>query len=123
MYRLKTEKTLTNGVFKVKLSVEEVSSADQALMDKFGEPTVDFGGSFDPGGSFPAFTLPAKIRKIKSQMPQEVSFDSDDDTVAGEAKARANVWTTDVTTRIQAALDTLQTNSDDFTSSTTTELL
>ena len=122
MYKLKTEKTLVKGVYKVKLSVEEVSIADQTLMDKFGEPTIDFGGTFDPEGTGPDFVLPAKIRKIKSQMPQEVSFDSADDTVADEAKEKAIKWVAQISGRIQAALDTLQTNSDDFTSTTTSEL-
>ena len=119
MYRLKTEKTLVNGVFKVTLSVDEISKADQDLIDQFGEPTADFGGSFGTGGS--AYTLPTKIRKIKTQLPVVQSFDSADND-ATTSKGRANTWASTMQTRIQSALDTLQTNTDDFTGTTLTEL-
>lgn len=106
-----TIKDLNNNVYSVQLSME-YKQADLDLMSDFGEPVIDVGGSFTGP---PAYTLPSNERKIKSQFPVSQVFDGNADV---NAKDKANVWASEVQSRMSAALATLRLNLDDFTSTT-----
>jgi hypothetical protein len=101
--------SVTDGVYKVSLRTESFSEVDQQLMAKFGEPEIDVGGSFTGP---PAFELPADLRRIRSESPFTMKFDSDDYVDADE---RAETWSTEMSTKIADAMTTLRANTDDFT--------
>jgi hypothetical protein len=101
--------TLNDGVYKVSIKTEKWSELDQQLMAKYGEPEIDLGGSFTGP---PAFTLSSNLVKIMSESPFTQSFDSQD---YADAEDRADVWATEISARIDAAVTDLRTNTDDFT--------
>lgn len=108
---LTTEKVLSNNVYTVTLRTD-FQESDLELMSDFSQPTVDVGGSFTGP---PAFSLNSSVKKIKDQFPVVQSFDGAADV---DAKDKANVWATEMLTRIQSAVTTLRTNVDDFTGDT-----
>lgn len=108
---LTTSKNLQNNVYTVTLTTA-FQQSDLDLMSDFSQPTVDVGGSFTGP---PAFTLNSSIKKIKDQFPVVQSFDGASDV---DAKDKANVWASEMLTRIQSAVTTLRLNVDDFTGDT-----
>ena len=110
------DKTLADSQYTVKFSLKEITANDQALMDKYGPPTVDFGGSFTGP---PAFTLPNNVRNLETGLPVMQVFDGVADA---QAESKANVWESEVQTKITTELTTLRGNSDTFTSSQEVQL-
>ena len=110
--KIRTVKALDNGVYRVAISTEEFSELDNELMVKHGEPEVDIGGSFTGP---PAYTLTTNLTGIKSGSPFKEAFDEQDYV---DAEDRANVWASEMVTRIQTALTTLRANVDGFSGET-----
>jgi hypothetical protein len=115
---LRVTKSLSNNKFTTTISLESIDSVDQELMADFGEPSIDFGGLFTPpeAGITSTFTLPTNVRPIKSGLPQQVIREG------ASAKTEANDWATAILSRIQAELNTLRLNTDDFSGTTTSSL-
>ena len=108
MAKIRTFKTLDDAVYQVRIVVEDVSEGDNELIEKYGEPDVDLGGSFTGP---PAFTLTSRLVTIVSESPHIQRFDSRDDV---NAEDKANVWADEVELRIQNAFTTLRGNVDGF---------
>jgi hypothetical protein len=100
---------VSNDVFKVILNTEDWSEADQALMEKFGEPEIDVGGIFTGP---PGYSMPSDLVKLASESPFVAGFDLRD---FANAQARATVWGTAITLRISTAITTLRSQTDTFT--------
>ena len=100
--------TLSDGVYRVSMYTQDWSQGDLELMDKYGEPEVDQGGTFTGP---PAFTLASNLVRIKSGSPISQSFDSRD---YADADERAVVWKDEVSALIVSAVTTLRANTDDF---------
>ena len=100
--------SVSDGVYKVSLRTEDFSELDQQLMAKFGEPEIDLGGSFTGP---PAFDLSNDLRRVRSESPFTVKFDIAD---FADADDRAEVWATEMSTKIGTAMTTLRANTDDF---------
>ena len=105
--KVRTYKTLTSNVYKVELRTE-ATEVEQNLIDLFGEPEVNVGGSFTGP---PAFTLPDALRKIVKGFPYSQQIDADGDA---QAKDKMVVWADEVSTRIGTAVTTLRAQNDDF---------
>ena len=106
---LRTFKDLKNNVYSVLLKFDTFPDQDLELMSDFGEPEVDVGGSFTGP---PAFSnLATQLRKLKSGFPFTQTFDATGDA---QAKDKANVWQSEMITRITAVMATLRGNTDDF---------
>lgn len=105
-------KTLTNNVYNVVLTIEEVEATDTDLFADFGEPTINIGGEIKSGVTTLA-TLPANFRKVVSQMPVTVRFADKD--YANNAKAIAEAWVLTIEGQINTAMTTLRGKNDDFT--------
>lgn len=103
---------LNDGVYKISLYTEEWSELDLKLMEKYGEPEVDLGGSFTGP---PELDLSANLVSLRAESPFTQSFDSDDYVDADE---RAVVWKEAVVTRIKSAVTALRANTDDFSGET-----
>ena len=99
---------LNADIYKVSLYTQEWSEADQALIEQFGEPEIDLGGSFTGP---PAFTLPSNLVRIMSESPFTQSFDFND---YADAEDRAGIWNTEIIVRIKSAVTTFRANTDDF---------
>jgi len=110
-YFVTIEKVLADKQYSVKLSLKEVTANDKALFDKYGPPTVDFGGPFTGP---PAFTLNSNVRNLETGLPVLQIFDGVSDT---QAESKANVWETEMRVKLNSAMSTLRANNDTFTSS------
>jgi hypothetical protein len=114
---IRITKTLSNNKYTSNIALESIDQADLDLIADFGEPTIDFGGSFSPPEtSTQTFTLPTNVRPIKSGLPQQVLFEG------ASAKLDANDWVVAIQSRLQTELNTLRLNTDDFSGSTTQSL-
>jgi hypothetical protein len=105
---------LEDGVYNVVIHTEDWSQRDIQLMEKYGEPEIDVGGTFDGDGSSGSetFELGSKLYGVKTASPFSQGFDSRDYDDAG---ARALVWETEIRQRITEAVLELRENEDDFT--------
>lgn len=110
-YIYQVDKTLVSDQYTVTFSLVSITDSDVNLMDKFGAPKVDFGGSFT--GS-PTFTLSTNQRSLKTGLPVSQTFDKNSDA---DAETKANAFEAQCKTRIAAALTALRANSDSFTTS------
>jgi hypothetical protein len=106
---IRTFKSIIGNVYQVVIETQDWSELDNELMASYGEPEIDLGGSFTGP---PAFDLPNDLVRIKSGSPFVEKFDGDD---FGDAEDRATVWADEVVVRLKDAIDTLRSNSDDFT--------
>jgi hypothetical protein len=105
---------LEDGVYNVIIHTEDWSQRDIQLMEKYGEPEIDVGGSFDGDGSSGSatFDLDSKLYGVKTASPFSQGFDARDYEDAG---ARALVWKTEIQHRITEAVLELREQDDEFT--------
>lgn len=103
---------LENGVYKIAIHSEDWSELDRQLMTRYGEPTIDLGGSFYLSDPYEEFTLSTDLVRIMTESPFVQSFDSRD---YDDAEARALAWKTEIVTRLTAAIETMRAQADTFT--------
>ena len=108
--KIRTFYMLSNDVYRVSIYTEDWSEGDRELMQKYGEPQIDLGGTFT--GTTPHFTLPSVLKNIMSESPFGHGFDYRDTT---DAKNQANAWAAEIANRITDAVDTLRNNTDSYT--------
>lgn len=95
--KLEFSNTLVGNVYHVEIGVAGLTPEEQAAVNRFGEPVIDFGGSFTgsatrPGdnvATYVTYSLPARERRILSQTPVKQVFSLDD---FEDADIRAQVW-------------------------------
>jgi len=107
--KITTVKDIVNNVYSVNISTADFSQADTKAMEDFGEPTIDAGGDF--GGTV---DLATQIKKVLTESPFVQGFDTRDDVTPGDAEANAEAWALTIVTRLQAVMDTLRANTDEY---------
>ena len=100
--------SLDNNIYTVTLKTEDWSENDKQLMQDFGEPQIDLGGSF----TTPTFTLPSRLASIMSDSPFIQAFDFRD---YADAEDRADRWATTISSRLVSSVTALRGLSDTFT--------
>lgn len=95
--------SLENNVYRAVIRTEDWSERDVKLMEKFGEPEIDVGGTFGEYES--AFDLPGDYRRIHSESPFAQGFDTRD---FDDADERVDVWAAAVVARIRDAVTALR---------------
>jgi hypothetical protein len=83
------------------------NSAEVAKIAKFGNPTVNVGGTFD------GFVLPNSIKRIPTDFPYLQSFDGNDLGLE-VAKARALVYYDEMKIRIRNTMNQFKAIPDNF---------
>lgn len=91
-----------------------LSEGDKILMQQFGEPEIDLGGTF-LDNTANEFTLPTKKAKIRSDFPFTQNFDSRDSAFETNTKVKVEGYRDEIILRITNAFTTLRTNVDTFT--------
>lgn len=106
-------RTLCNNQYSVKIKLI-LTPLETDKVKFFGKPSVDVGGDF---GTLPGitYTLPNQFRSIPSGFPYTQTFSGDDDV---DAKDKALIWQAEMQTRLDAAIDTVASQTDDFTGET-----
>jgi hypothetical protein len=103
-------------VFNFVSENSEVSQADKDLMDKFGEPEINIGGTFTEGEGLLTFELPDEYVKVVSGFPVKKIFTPTaepwDDT---DVEDKMDLYRTTIQTRFSTAFTTLRANQDTFT--------
>lgn len=107
--KARTFKSIEDDIYKVSIYTEDWSENDVGLMIKYDEPEIDVGGTFTGP---PAFTLPNQLVRIRTESPLTVAFDFRD---FANAEDRANVWASTILARLDAAIATLRSHTDEFT--------
>lgn len=117
--KIRSYRTLENGVYMVSLNTEDWSEGDKNLMAFYGEPSIDLGETFVSAGSAPDYTLPVVYVRIMSEMPVKQGFDSRDHV---DAESMALTWESTIISRIDAAVTTLRASQDTFTNESVTTI-
>lgn len=122
--KLQTFIDVVDNRYRVEIRIYDTTSLEDELMDQYGEPFVEVGGSFSgtvnlpEGGTQAAdFTLPAEQRRLKSDFPLVKYFDLDDDA---DSDVNAKLYAETITTRLTTAKNTLLTNDQNFVSESVT---
>jgi hypothetical protein len=100
---------LDNNVYRVSVRTEDWSERDMRLMEKYGEPEIDAGGVFYDGAI--TFEIDNDYKCVKSESPFAQGFDARD---FDDAEDRAEIWATEIGSRITTAITTLRQNDDDY---------
>jgi hypothetical protein len=115
---LRIKRSIENDIWKITFSLDlaALPESDKELMRKFGEPTINVGGTFDDT-SYPVtftYTLPDKFILIRTDMPYTQSFDSKSPDFSTATQAKALLYEQTFVTRYQAAFVALRTLTDTF---------
>lgn len=103
---IRSSTTLVGNLYRVDLSLEPdgVSGRERDVLDQFGEPVVDCGGTFTSGSL--TFTLDALAIRVPTDLAlASRSFSRAD--YPTEANARAELYRLTVLTRIADAISEL----------------
>jgi hypothetical protein len=114
--KIRTFYRLENDVYSVSIYIQDWSEGDKNLMQEFGEPQIDLGGTFGTGPN--TFTLPNRLASILTNSPFTQNFDSRDYPTTPTAEDCANTWATTIASRLASAVTTLRANVDDYSRET-----
>jgi len=116
MAKLRTHKSIENEIYVVifENDLTALSNADKELMQKFGEPEIDLGGTFLAGGAN-EFSLPAELVKVRSDFPIRKEFDSRSAPFNTNTLTKVNGYKDEIQTRFASAFTTLRSKTDGFT--------
>lgn len=107
-------KTIRNKIYTVRFDIK-ITDADNILINKFGDPDVNYGGTINYTDEFDvvqSFTLNDNYRKLRGGTGWNQSFDGNMDA---EAELKAIGFEIAIRARIAAAIATLRSNADNFT--------
>lgn len=117
--KIRTFYRLENGVYTASVFTEDWSEQDLRLMQKFGEPEINVGGTLEysvPEENIEeSYKVDDCYRRILHGSPMTRGFDSRDTRYA---EAFANLWAESVIGKIGAAFSSLHSRSDGFTRET-----
>jgi hypothetical protein len=113
MAKLRVQQQIVNDNFKFLFTIdpESISDTDYLLVRKFGQPSIDFGGSFTNGTQM--YTMPSNYYDFPNDFPVCISFSG---TVPFDVTVEANLdlYRTTMVTRITSAITTLRSTTDNF---------
>jgi hypothetical protein len=112
---LQVTRSIENDIWSMTFSVDrdKISQTDTQLISKFGEPTINVGGTF---GSTPnQFTLPAQYIGIVSELPYTRTFDSNSAPFNVNTQLKAQAYQDAIVASYTSALGTLRAQADTFT--------
>jgi uncharacterized protein YceK len=113
---LKVTRSISNDVWKIvfDLDRDKLSVSDKELIAKFGEPTIDVGGTF-LAETENSYTLPNKYIRIKTDLPYAQTFDTTSAPFDTATQIKAEAYQTAFVERYVQAVSDLRANNDTFT--------
>lgn len=116
MAKLRVFQSIENDVWELLFNndISELSQQDAALMQKYGEPEINVGGTF-LALTANEFTLPDEFVKVRSDFPIRKTFDSRAEPFDTNTQIKVEGYRDEVVTRFTDAFTTLRANSDSFT--------
>ena len=115
MARLRVYQTIDNDLWKLTFvnDPDELSDTDKKLMQKFGEPEIQVGGSF--GTDPDTFTMPSQTVRIRSDFPFTQTFDSTTTPFNSDTQIKVLAYRDAIVSAFTSALTTLRETPDTFT--------
>lgn len=100
-------------IFVFNIDPDNISSDDNLRIQKFGQPSINFGGSFDNGNGI-TFTLPDNFVELPGGFPVKKVFNLVDpfDT---DSIIKFTLYRTTIETRVTDAITALRNTADTFT--------
>lgn len=122
MAKLRTYKSIVADDYTVTFvnDPDALGQSDILLMQKFGEPEINVGGTFLSGGD--QFVLPDQFVKIRSGFPYTTTFDATQPPFNTNTLTKVNGYITAITTSFTTAFSTLRANSDAFSGESVTNI-
>ena len=114
MANIYVKQSIQDNTYIFTFVVKDVSEADSILLSKYGEPDIDFGGTFDDGDGH-SFTIPSNIQSLTSSFPVTVRVDVTVPPFNANTSILLTLYRTAMVTRITTAFTTLRTTTDGFT--------
>lgn len=116
MALIRVFQTIDNEVWKLTFNndVQSLNEDDRKRMQKYGEPEVNFGGTF-LGETDDEFTLPARYLKVRADLPTTVEFDSRTEDFETNTQTKVLGYRTEILSRITDAFEDLRALTDTFT--------
>jgi len=108
--QLTVTKTIVDEKYIVKFDFGDFSTIETEMFVKFGEPSVEMGGTFTVAGS--TWTMEQGEYEVKSDFPVEVVFDTRDNV---NAEMHANNYINEIKSRAFSSVNVWKTNLDNFT--------
>ena len=114
---LKIKRTIENDIFKFNFSLDipSLAEADKELIRKFGEPSINIGGTYleDTENEY---TLPDKYIRIRTDLPYTQEFDAKSNEIGFvSSKAQAMAFEESFVIKFEDAFTALRSNTDTFT--------
>ena len=114
MAKLRIFSYLQNDVYTLRFENDAtaISEEDKQLMNDFGEPEINIGGTFLPATAN-TYVLPDAYLKVRSGFPFIQEFDAKSSTFSTNTLTKVAAYKADITTRFTSAFTTLRTNLSD----------
>jgi hypothetical protein len=114
---LRIKKYIENDIWKITFSLDTASlpESDKDLMRKFGEPTINVGGTFVDEDQTFSYTLPDKFLRVRTDLPYTQEFDSKSPDFELDTSSKALAYETAFVSNYQAAFAILRSMTDTFT--------
>jgi len=114
--QLNITRYIDNEIYFIKfqLALEALPEDDKNRIKKFGEPTIQVGGTLLTGTAN-EFTLPVEIVRVKSDLPYVFALDSKSPDFATGINVKATAVQDQFTAAYTAAFVALRAEVDSFT--------
>lgn len=115
MAKLRVYQTIDNEVYQLRFEndAKALSRQDADLMEKFGEPEINIGGTFLPS-TINQFILPDKFLKVRADFPFLQEFDSRQTPFDTNTVTKVQGYRDEIRTRFSDAFTDLRANGDTF---------
>lgn len=90
---------LINNSYIASVATRDWGTFEDELLTRYSEPVIQVGGTFSNGTT--VFSLTETTRKVKSQSPFRVSFDTG---LYGDAGERAVLWMESIQDRLEISV-------------------
>ena len=122
--KIRVFSNMDNGVYRVVIGAEDWSEGDVLLMEQFGEPEVDVGGtvSYEFNGETRSKELGSELVRVLHGFPYARGFDSRDYESVEEAVAAGKAWKETVVKSVTDVVTKLRSNAHSLPTEEVTEI-
>jgi len=115
---------MDNGVYRIVIKTEDWSEGDTDLMERYGEPEINLGGTitYIIGGQTKTKTFGDEFVRVLHGFPYSRGFDSRDYASAAEAVALGVAWKETILSRLDTSVTTLRANTATLPTEEVTEI-
>ena len=113
MAKLYVNQSIQDNTYIFTFELKAISEADSVLLAKYGEPDVDFGGTFSEGEL--SFTTPSNVKALPSDFPVTIRVDVAVTPFDTDTANKLALYRSTMEARIVAAFTALRNTTDGFT--------